>query len=81
MTQNHRKPVAVPSPDFINNINRFPGEEYLKYRGQHVAWSLDGTCILASGPDIETLEKRLIEVGIDPSQVVGEFIPDADSIM
>lgn len=60
------------------NRNKYPMEELLKYAGQYVAWSLDGSCILASGGDELEMEKHLKEIGIDPSQVIGEYIPPAD---
>jgi hypothetical protein len=70
----------LDSRSFNENCSRFPAEELLKYAGQYVAWSLDGTCILASGVDELEMEKRLKEAGIDHSKVVGEFIPPADVV-
>jgi hypothetical protein len=68
----------VDSNLFTENFNKFPAEEYLKYAGQYTAWSLDGTHILASASDEIELEKRLTEMGIDPSRVVGMYIPPDD---
>jgi hypothetical protein len=39
---------------------------------------MDGTRILASASDEIELEKRLKELGIDPSRVVGMYIPPSD---
>jgi hypothetical protein len=39
--------VPWPDPDFDRNNTRFPVEELWKYAGQHVAWSWDGTQLLA----------------------------------
>ena len=36
---------------FIKNRNAFPTEELERFSGQHVAWSSDGTRVLASDPD------------------------------
>ena len=33
--------------EHVKNRNEFPQEELVRYEGQHVAWSLDGTRILA----------------------------------
>ena len=60
---------------------RFPPEELLQYAGQYVAWSLDGTHILASADTEEELEQKLVATGVDPSQVVGEFFPNAESVL
>jgi hypothetical protein len=49
-------------------------ELLLKYAGQYVGCNLDGARILASGIDEVAMEQRLVELGIDPSQVVGEYI-------
>jgi hypothetical protein len=59
---------------FHDNWCQFPAEQLSAYYGRYVAWSLDGTRILASGATEEELEKRLIGLGISPSQIVGEFI-------
>jgi hypothetical protein len=55
---------------FTVNRNKFPPNELLKYAGKCVAWSLDGTRILASGDDYDEVERQLVAAGIDPSQVV-----------
>ncbi len=64
---------------FTDNFNKFPEEEYFKYAGQYAGWSLDGMRILASGADEIEMEERLREKGIDPSHVVGMYIPFPDT--
>jgi hypothetical protein len=66
---------------FDENRWRFPPEELLPYAGQYVAWSLDGTHILASAATEEDLEQKLVAAGVDPSQVVGECFPNAESVL
>jgi hypothetical protein len=66
---------------FNENRGRFPPEQLLPYTGQYVAWSLDGTRILTNANSEEELEQKLVAAGIDPSQVVGEFFPDTDSVL
>jgi hypothetical protein len=78
MSEHSRNIPWLDSHSFNENCSRFPAEELLKYAGQYVAWSLDGTCILASGIDELEMERRLKEAGIDPSKVVGEYIPPPD---
>jgi hypothetical protein len=67
-----------PPPDLGNfqaNWVAFPREEELRHAGQFVAWSPDGLRILASGGTMEEMEQQLIAVGIDPSQVIGDYVP------
>jgi hypothetical protein len=61
--------------DYSHNRRQFPSEELAKYAGHFVAFSLDGTRVLASAATEEDLEKQLQAVGIDPSQVVGSYVP------
>lgn len=63
---------------FNDNVNRFPFEELVKYAGQHVAWSLDGTQILASGTDFDEVTKNLVAAGINPSRVVHGYVDPMD---
>lgn len=82
MNENHNyNPDPSDFNRFNENIHKFPPEELLKYRGQHVAWSLDGTRILASAGTEEELEQRLRAAGIDPRLVVPEFFSTADSVL
>jgi hypothetical protein len=74
---------AVQPPDlstYETNRAKFPLEELAKYAGKFVAFSPDGTRILASGSTRAEVEKKLEAAGIHPSQVVGSYIdsPDED---
>ena len=64
------------NPVFIENRKNFPQEELEKYRGQQIAWSLDGSRIVASGRDDEELHKNLIAAGIDPLRVFYSCVED-----
>jgi hypothetical protein len=55
---------------FNENRNRFPVEELRKYAGQWVAFSTDGTRILAAHADMLLLAKMLEEAGIKSSEAV-----------
>ncbi len=59
---------------FAENQQKFPFEELLKYTGQHVAWSWDGTQIVASAPDIDTLYERVAAAGIPSNRVVLDYV-------
>ena len=63
---------------YDENRSKFPLEELAKYAGKHIAFSLDGTRILASGDTIEKVEEQLIAAGINPSQVVGSYVDPPD---
>jgi hypothetical protein len=65
----------VDSNLVTENFNKFPREELLKYAGRYVAFSLDGSVILAGGADEVEMEERLKELGIDPSRVIGTYVP------
>ena len=66
-----------PWPEkYWENRDKFPPEELWKYAGQHVAWSWDGTRIVASAPTLEELYKRLDELGVDSERVIGDYVYD-----
>jgi hypothetical protein len=66
---------------YEENRRRFPQDELNKYSGQHVAFSRDGTRILASGKDMEEVEQRVVAAGLDPSQVVFSYIDPPDLVL
>ena len=70
------KPVSE-LPDlkqFLKNRSHFLDEQLRPFAGQYVAWNLEGTQILASADDEQSLQERLQALGIDPAQVVGSYI-------
>ena len=71
-----RKPLWA----FQEGRAKFPDEELLKYVGRWVAFSADGSTIVASGKDLDELEERLHTLGIDPQDVVFEGVPSDDWI-
>jgi len=56
--------------EFRLNQSRFPREELEKYNGQYVAWSPDGTRILAADPDPLRLDALLSAAGHDPAEIL-----------
>jgi hypothetical protein len=66
-------------PVFLENQRRFPVEHLLSYAGQHIAWSWDGSRIVASGADREELGEKLRTAGIDPLNVIYDFVDDPNT--
>ncbi|HTU17386.1 MAG TPA: DUF5678 domain-containing protein [Gemmataceae bacterium] len=63
---------------YEENRSKFPLDELAKYAGKFVAFSPDGTRIVASGDTEEEMETNVFAVGIHPSQVVGAYIDSPD---
>jgi hypothetical protein len=72
----HNSRPDPPGLEFANaNRAAFPVEQLIPYEGRYVAWSADSTRILASGADLFEVERNVVAAGLDPSQVIYEFIP------
>jgi len=56
------------------NRAAFPVADLAKYRGQWVAFSMDGRRIVASAPDFLELDAVLLAMGEDPERVALEYI-------
>jgi hypothetical protein len=67
--------------EFIKNRNQFPFEELEKYAGQYVAWSPDGTSILASDDDQIRLDATIRDLGYDPAEILVSSVPFPDEII
>ena len=65
-------------PNFHENQLHIAQEELDKYAGRHVAYSWDGTRIVASGSDHEELARNLAAAGLDPSRVVWGYVDAGD---
>jgi hypothetical protein len=63
---------------FLRNRNEFPPEELAQYAGKYIAWSADGTRILASDEDPLRLTETLDGLGIDPGETVISYVPEED---
>ncbi|HZY90852.1 MAG TPA: hypothetical protein VFE78_38865 [Gemmataceae bacterium] len=75
MSADGKKPDPPwPDPQYEQNRAKFPLDELAKYAGQYVAFSLDGTRILAGADTREGVEEKLVAAGVDPSRVVGSYI-------
>ena len=60
--------------EFVRNRREITWDLVEKYGGKQVAWDLRGDRILAAGEDMEEVERELVKQGIDPSQVVFDYI-------
>jgi hypothetical protein len=59
---------------FRLNQSRVPHEELEQYNGKYVAWSSDGTHVLASDTDPQRLEAAIRAAGLDPGEILVTFI-------
>ncbi len=64
------------NPTFQANQRNFPAEELIRHQGKHIAWSWDGSLILASDADRRVLDQKLRDAGIDPLQVIHDYVED-----
>ena len=74
MNSNGPRTDSREVPEYHLNRCRFPLEELARYRGLYVAFSLDGSKILAGGKTMEEVEEKLLASNIHPRDVVGSFI-------
>ena len=65
--------------EYRENRARFPAADLAKYRGQWVAFSLDGRKIIAGNEDLGKIDGLVVAAGEDPEQVALERI-DLDDI-
>ncbi len=56
--------------EFRRNQSRVPRAELEKYNGQYVAWSTDGSHILAADADPLRLDALLCAGGYDPAEIL-----------
>lgn len=66
---------------FQKNRQEFPIDELHKYAGNYIAWSPDGSRIVASSPDLEVLDQRVRAAGEDPQQCAIEGVPEFDALI
>jgi hypothetical protein len=66
---------------YIKNRLAFPLDELAKHRGEWVAWSPDGSRLVASSPDPDALDDLIRAAGEDPENCPIEGIPDTDSVL
>jgi hypothetical protein len=63
------------------NRSLFPAAELLRYRGQWVAFRLDGQRIVAGARTLGELDTLLVRLGENPEKVALEYIDFEDSYL
>jgi hypothetical protein len=66
---------------WLRNRQQFPPKELMKYVGKYVAWSPDGTRVIASDVDEVSLDRIVRAAGHDPAEVLVSFVPDPDEVI
>jgi hypothetical protein len=64
----------IPFNEFRRNQSQFPREELEKYNGQYVAWSEDGTRILAADADPARADAMIRAAGHDPGEILVSLV-------
>jgi hypothetical protein len=65
----------------IVNRTIFPPDELIRYAGQWIAWSPDGSRIVAHATEAEGLDDLVRAVGEDPEECLVEGIPAEGSVV
>ena len=66
---------------FLTNRQQFPPGELAKHAGKYIAWSPDGTRILASDDDLEKVAAAVEDQGYDSSEIVLSSVPFPDEVV
>jgi hypothetical protein len=66
---------------FQENRQKFPPEELERFAGKYIAWSPDGTQIIASNEDELQLAKAILAAGYDSAEILIAFVPAEDEIL
>jgi hypothetical protein len=74
-TNNPNDPYIDMGLHIANRARCFPPEALVKYAGEEIAFSTDGTQIVAHGPDFLTLWNELKAAGINPHACVWSSVP------
>ena len=67
--------------EYLKNRLAFPLEELAKHRGEWVAWSPDGTRLVAASRDPEALADLVRAAGENPEDCTITGIPDSDNVV
>jgi hypothetical protein len=65
---------------FLKNRAAFPLEELAKHRGEWIAWSPDGTRLVATSRNPDALDDLVRAAGENPEDCCIQGIPDSDSV-
>ncbi len=66
--------------EHFRNRELLSEEQLRPYLGKEVAWSLDGTQIVASADEFDKVYQAVLDAGLDPEHVVFSFVepPETD---
>ena len=67
--------------EYLKNRLAFPLDELAKHRGEWVAWSPDGTRLVATSRDPDALDDLIRAAGESPENCTIEGIPDTDCVL
>jgi hypothetical protein len=70
--------TRLDSDAFARNRDRFGPNDLSPYAGQWLAWSLDGSRIVAHHEDLQEVARRVLASGLESDEVVLECLPTAD---
>jgi hypothetical protein len=74
--------MAIDWQAFYKNRSAFPPAELARYAGQWIAWSPDGSKILAnSGKSDEAVWQLLEAAGHDPADCCISYVPAEDDVI
>lgn len=73
--------MSVDLSVYEANRSRFTAEEMAKYSGQWVAFTPDGSRIVANSDDLAELDRLVVASGEDPQAVGIERISDDGSFL
>jgi hypothetical protein len=60
----------------VQNRNSIPPDELAPYRGKWVAFSRDGSRVIAADSDFSALEDAVVALGEDPNAIPFDRVPD-----
>jgi hypothetical protein len=67
--------------EYLKNRASFPLQELAKHRGEWIAWSCDGTRIVAASRDPDALDELIRRAGENPEDCPIEGIPESDCVL
>jgi hypothetical protein len=67
--------------NYLKNRVAFPPEELAKHRGEWVAWSPDGSRLVAASRNPEALDDLIRAAGENPEDCPIEGIPNTDCVL
>jgi len=67
--------------EYIKNRINFPLGELANHGGDWIAWTPDGTRIVASSRNPDALDDLIRAAGLDPEECPIEGIPESDSVL